>query len=89
MLEHNLNVVGFGGEVRVDLSVVHVEQAHDLDRNRVSRWDVQSDGTRHRSIYRLCAVEPEVLGYVISQNGRVRMVANVNDIVTFWMHSFV
>jgi len=46
--EHNLNVVGFGGEIRVDLSVVHVEQAHDLDRNRVSRWDVQSDDTRHR-----------------------------------------
>ncbi len=89
ILEHGLGVVGFGGEIRVDLSVVHVEQAHDLDRTSASRWDVLNDGTRHRSIYRLCAVDPEVVGYVISQDGQVRMIANVGDTVTFWMHSFV
>lgn len=89
VLEHGLNVVGFGGEIRVDMNVVHVEQSHDLDRTQVSRWNVQSDGTRHRSLYRLCAVEPEVVGYVISQDGQVRMIANVNDTVTFWLHTAI
>lgn len=89
VLEHGLSVVGFGGEIRVDLSVLHVEQAHDLDRTSTSRWDVLNDGTRHRSLYRLCAVDPEVVGYVISQDGQVRMIANVDDTVTFWKHSFV
>lgn len=89
VLEHGFNVVGFGGEIRVDMNVVHVEQSHDLDRTEVSRWNVQSDGTRHRSLYRLCAVEPEVLGYVISQDGQVRMIANVNDTVTFWLHTAI
>lgn len=87
ILEHSLSIVGFGGEIRVDQNVVHVEQAHDLERTQVSRWNVQSDGTRHRSLYRLSAVEPEVLGYVISQDSQVRMIANVNDTVTFWFHS--
>ncbi len=89
VLEHGLGVVGFGGEIRVDLNVLHVEQAHDLDRSRSSRWNVFNDGTRHRSVYRLCAVDPGVVGYVISQDGQVRMIANVDDTVTFWMHSFV
>jgi hypothetical protein len=89
VLEHGLNVVGFGGEIRVDMNVVHVEQSHDLERNTVTRWNVQSDGTRHRSLYRLCAVEPHVVGYVISQDGQVRMIANVNDTVTFWLHTSI
>jgi hypothetical protein len=50
---------------------------------------VQSDGTRHRSLYRLCAVEPMVVGYVISQDGQVRMIATVNDTVTFWLHTAI
>jgi len=89
VLEHGLGIVGFGGEIRVDLNVLHVEQAHDINLNSSSRWNVFNDGTRHRSVYRLCAVDPGVVGYVISQDGQVRMIANVNDTVTFWMHSFV
>jgi len=89
VLEHGFAVVGFGGEIRVDLNVLHVEQAHDIDGTSVSRWNVLNDGTRHRSLYRLCAVDPGVVGYVISQDGQVRMIANVDDTVTFWMHSFV
>ncbi len=89
VLEHGLAVVGFGGEIRVDLNVLHVEQAHDIDRTTASRWNVFNDGTRHRSLYRLCAVDPGVVGYVISQDGQVRMIASVDDTVTFWMHSFV
>jgi len=89
VLEHGLNIIGFGGEIRVDRNVIYVEQAHDLDGGSVSRWNVQSDGTRHRSIYRLCAVEPEVVGFVISQDSQVRMIANMYDSVIFWAHSAV
>ncbi len=89
VIDHGLGIIGFGGEIRVDMNVVYVEQAHDLDRTQVTRWNVQSDGTRHRSLYRLCAVDPEVVGYVVSQDGQVRMIANVDDTVTFWPHTMV
>ncbi|MFV0416486.1 MAG: putative sensor domain DACNV-containing protein [Chthoniobacterales bacterium] len=87
VLEESLGVIGFGGEILTDRNVVHVEQALDLERRKVRPWNVLSDGTRHRSIYRLCAMDPGILGYVVSQDGQVRMIANVDGTVTFWQHS--
>jgi hypothetical protein len=89
VLDQRLCVLGFGGEIRVDRNVLHVEQAHDLQGERRSDWNVQADGTRHRSVYRLCSVEPGVIGIVISQDSQVRMIANVDDSVVFWMHTVV
>jgi len=89
IVDHKLSLIGFGGEIRVDRNVLYVVQAHDLDGGSVSRWNVQSDGTRHRAVYRLCSVEPETIGFVISQDSQVRMIANVYDSVTFWPHSVI
>ena len=89
VLDRRVCVIGFGGEIRVDRNVFRVSQAHDLEGARLSDWNVQADGTRHRSVYRLCSVEPEVLGFVISQDSNVRMIANVDDMVVFWTHSTV
>jgi hypothetical protein len=89
VLDQRLCVIGFGGEIRVDRNVIQVEQAHDLDGEHRSDWNVQADGTRHRSVYRLCSVEPKVIGFVISQDSQVRMIANVDESVVFWMHTVV
>jgi len=89
VLDQSLSIIGFGGEIRVDRNVLQVDQAHDLDGKKVTRWNVQNDGTRHRSVYRLCSVEPEVIGFVISQDSHVRMIANVDDSVTFWTHTMI
>jgi len=89
VLDQRLCVIGFGGEIRVDRNVIQVEQAHDLDGEHRSDWNVQADGTRHRSVYRLCSVEPQVIGFVISQDSQVRMIANVDESVVFWMHTVV
>ncbi|MES2658562.1 MAG: hypothetical protein V4689_08085 [Verrucomicrobiota bacterium] len=89
VLDKRLGLIGFGGEIRVDRNVLQVGLAHDLEGNHVTAWDVQSDGTRHRSVYRLCSVEPEVIGFVISQDSHVRMIANVDDSVIFWPHTMI
>lgn len=89
VLDQRLCVIGFGGEIRVDRNVFLVGQAHDLEASHVSSWNVQNDGTRHRAVYRLCSVEPTVIGFVISQDSHVRMIANIEDSVTFWAHSVV
>lgn len=89
VLDRKVRVIGFGGEIRVDRNVFQVSQAIDLEATQLSNWNVQGDGTRHRSVYRLCSVEPDVIGFVISQDSNVRLIVNVNDNVVFWMHSMV
>jgi len=89
VLDQGLNLVGFGGEIRVDRNVLLVGRAQDLDGAVVQPWNVQGDGTRHRSVYRLCSVEPEVIGFVISQDSQVRMIANVDQEVIFWPHTSI
>lgn len=89
VLDKRMCLIGFGGEIRVDRNVFQVGHAHDLEGTAITNWDVQGDGTRHRSVYRLCSVEPEVIGFVISQDSQVRMIANVNDGVVFWSHTVI
>lgn len=89
VLDQRLCVIGFGGEIRVDRNVLQVGHAHNLEGTDVSSWNVRGDGTRHRSVYRLCSVEPDVIGFVISQDSQVRMIANVNDAVVFWPHTMI
>lgn len=89
VVDKRLRLVGFGGEIRVDRNVFQVGQAHDLEAKVITPWNVQNDGTRHRSVYRLCSVEPGAIGFVISQDSHVRLIANVDDSVVFWPHSMI
>ncbi|MGL4401066.1 MAG: putative sensor domain DACNV-containing protein [Luteolibacter sp.] len=89
VLDKRVCLVGFGGEIRVDRNVFMVGLAHDLEGNTLTPWDVRGDGTRHRSVYRLCSVEPEAIGFVISQDSQVRMIANVNESVIVWPHTMI
>ncbi len=89
VLDKRVCLVGFGGEIRVDRNVLLVGLAHDLEGNTITPWDVRGDGTRHRSVYRLCSVEPEAIGFVISQDSQVKMIANVDDSVVVWPHTMI
>jgi hypothetical protein len=89
VLDKRACLIGFGGEIRVDRNVIQVGHAQDLEGATILPWNVQSDGTRHRSVYRLCSVEPEVIGFVISQDSSVRLIANVDDSVVFWQHTMI
>ena len=87
VLDKRVRLIGFGGEIRVDRNVFMVGLAHDLEGKSITPWNVRSDGTRHRSVYRLCSVEPEAIGFVISQDSQVKMIANVDDSVIIWPHT--
>ena len=89
VVDQRMCILGFGGEIRVDRNVLQVSQALDLDGAQLTDWNVQGDGTRHRSVYRLCSVEPKVIGFVISQDSQVRLIANVDDSVIFWAHTMI
>jgi hypothetical protein len=89
VLDKRVGLVGFGGEIRVDRNVLMVGLAHDLEGKTITPWDLRGDGTRHRSVYRLCSVEPQAIGFVISQDSQVRMIANVDDSVIVWPHTII
>jgi hypothetical protein len=89
VLDKRVSLVGFGGEIRVDRNVLMVGLAHDLEGKSITPWDVRGDGTRHRSVYRLCSVEPEAIGFVISQDSQVRMIANLDNSVIVWPHTMI
>lgn len=87
VVNKGFEVIGFGGEIVGDLPDVS-QVAHALDPEGQSREQESTDrvGTRHRSLYRLCAAIPEAVGFVVSQDGSVRLVANKDGIVTYWDH---
>jgi len=87
VIDQRLAIIGFGGEIRVDRNLLKVSHAHDLEGRVLTEWNVRGDGTRHRSVYRLCSVEPAAIGFVISQDSQVRLIANVGGEVTFWAHT--
>jgi hypothetical protein len=87
VLNKGFEVIGFGGEIVGELPDVS-QVVHALDPEGQLREQESTDrvGTRHRSLYRLCAAFPEAVGFVVSQDGSVRLVANKDGVVTYWDH---
>src|SRR5882672_1697391 len=75
LLDPNLEVQGFGVEITVSEEPSEIYAAGDL---WASEWflrkvDYQHYGTRHRSMMRYCTKFPGSVGFVISQDGDVRV----------------
>jgi len=85
VLARPLGIVGFGGEICGRLKHVDIV-ARALDRagSRVETEVTSGVGTRHRSVYRLCQALPAASAIVVSQDGGVRIVRQVNGQVTYW-----
>lgn len=85
LVSKRFEVMGFGGEIIGDLpDVPFVMRALDLEGDERVAESTEGVGTRHRSLYRLCAALPDALGIVVSQDGGVRLVASKNGAVTYW-----
>jgi hypothetical protein len=85
VLNKRFEVIGFGGEIVGDLpDVSRVKHALDPEGERLEEEPTDRVGTRHRSLYRLCAAIPGAVGIVVSQDGGVRLVANKGGAVTYW-----
>lgn len=87
VVNKRFEVLGFGAEIGGDLPHVdHVARALDLEGRERLTERVDAMGTRHRSVYRLCARFHEALAIVVSQDGGVRFVAFHDGTVTYWDH---
>ncbi len=80
-----LELVGFGGIIQGTMEMgTAVARALDLEGLQREIERVESVGTRHRSLYYLCNKLPEVLGIVVSQDAKTRLVNWQGGVVTCW-----
>lgn len=85
LLSQRLELLAFGAEIHGNLPAVEqVEMALDIEALETRTESTDGVGTRHRSVYRLCAQLPWLLALVQSQDGRIRMVKQHMGKVTYW-----
>ena len=83
-LHPDLSLRGFGVEITSKKEPENVFGARDSEGTKVRKIDMNHFGTRHRSMIRHCAADPESVGFVVSQDGEVRAITNVADKVVVW-----
>jgi hypothetical protein len=88
VMTKRFELLGFGAEIVGDLGDVRqVSRALDLEGDDRVPEPLVSDGTRHRSVYRLCGRVPGALALVVSQDGSVGFVTQHRGEVTVWDHA--
>jgi hypothetical protein len=79
VLDRELNLLGFGGEIRVDNARLQQASrvfAHYRTRRPRPEEELRRFGTRHNSAYRLCKAHAGTLAFVLSQDGALRVFAS-------------
>jgi len=85
LMSQRMELLAFGAEIAGTLpSVKTVHAAQDIEALNTLEESTTGVGTRHRSVYRLCEQLPWLLALVQSQDGRIRMVKNHHQRVTYW-----
>lgn len=85
VLNHRFEILGFGAVVSGHLPELdQVAQAVDLDGTERIEEATSAVGTRHRAAYRISAAIPGSLSIVVSQDGSVRFIRDVDGQVTYW-----
>jgi hypothetical protein len=82
----DLEVKRFGVEILQDLPPRNVFRSTTATATTRSlkRAEYQHFGTRHRSMMRYCSGIPGSVGFVISQDGDVRVMTRVGEKLVFW-----
>jgi hypothetical protein len=90
VLTRRFEILGFGAEISGELpDVYEVVRSRDAEARDTTVERAAGMGTRHRSVYRLCQLDPEVLAIVVSQDGGVRLVKQLDGRVAFWDHASI
>jgi hypothetical protein len=80
-----LEIIGFGGIIQGTMEMGgSVALALDPEGTRRQVERIESVGTRHRSLYYLCSKLQDVLGIIVSQDAKARVVTWSREKVTCW-----
>ena len=85
VINQDFEVVGFGVEIHApQVTTTQVFRALDMKAQTLEAVPIDSGGTRHRAAYRLCAADPRCLVVVVSQDGAIKFVRQLEGKVVFW-----
>jgi len=86
LMNPNLEVQGFGVEITCNDEPAAVFLAGDerATKSRRRKVDYNHFGTRHRSMMRYCSQVDGSIGFVISQDGDVRVMTKVRNQLVMW-----
>lgn len=86
LLDRSMVVQGFGVEVRTDtrLSDVFVAADSEGDPARSRPAELEQFGTRHRAMMRYCYENAGAIGFVVSQDGEIRVLTRLGDRLVIW-----
>lgn len=90
VLTRRFEILGFGAEISGELpDVFEVVRSRDAEARETTLERAAGMGTRHRSVYRLCQLDPQVLAIVVSQDGGVRFIKQLDGRVAYWDHASI
>ncbi|MGL5647678.1 MAG: putative sensor domain DACNV-containing protein [Clostridium sp.] len=84
LMNSKFEVNGFGVEILCNEKPPKIYIAKDARGRRLQEVRYEHFGTRHRSMMRYCYKKPNSIGFVISQDGDIRVMMNKNDSVILW-----
>jgi hypothetical protein len=86
LADPDLVIRGFGVEIRTrkDVEAVYLASGPKLRSRNLKRVNPNHYGTRHRSMMRFCFAHPGSLGFVVSQDGDIRVITRVRGKLIMW-----
>jgi hypothetical protein len=86
LCSENLTVRGFGVEIRTkrEIQEVWVSSTPEPTPTTITSTNSSHFGTRHRSMMRYCHAHPGSVGFVISQDGDIRVMTQVGTKLVMW-----
>jgi hypothetical protein len=83
-LDFKLRLKAFGVEITVHDEPTKAVIARNSKATRTRKLNLNQYGTRHRSMLRYCAKNPNSVGFVVSQDGDVRAITHADNRVVLW-----
>ncbi len=82
----DLVIRGFGVEIRTkkEIDTVYLVPGPKVHSSSLKKVDPNHYGTRHRSMMRYCFAHPASFGFVISQDGDIRVMTRVQGKLVMW-----
>jgi hypothetical protein len=86
LADPKLVIRGFGVEIRTkkEVKAVYLASSPRAPSKSLKKVDPNHYGTRHRSMMRYCFAHPGSLGFVISQDGDIRVLTRVGTKLVMW-----
>lgn len=84
-LSPHLNVIGFGAIITTKDPVqeIYVSRTSAISPTAI-KMNASHFGTRHQSMFSYCKKHPDSVAFVISQDGEIRAIKNVNGKIYMW-----